>query len=306
MEIKFFESSLVKDKFALLIAKLHSVGLLAEYINDTIIKSSFFDCFENNNIEDFMNLSFENITKTIFKKEVVYDYSIDYINPYYWAGLSIMSIMMNLQIPLKRILLIMPLKEFLGAYEIYHEMHVSQLFDHYLELENKRSLLKILRKDANLSLSKISYLTDIKTSLLNLFDYSNATLFATSFSNLTKLSNLFDVSISVFRKKSSFVAFSQYVLQSKEFEPILINRVLEYFNINDDATHMAVYQYMDEKEIKKLLKQYKVIIDLSNPFGVIYISSNRVARKYLSNEEFIFIYQASIEKLKLDIGNHIF
>lgn len=208
MEIKFFEAPVIKEKFALLIAKLHSAGLLTDYINDTIIKSPFFDCFEKNDLEDFATLSFESITKAVFKKEVVYDYSLNYVNSYYWAGLSVMSIVMNLGMPLKRALLIMPLKEIVGAFDIYHEMHAEQFLNRYLELENERSLLKILRSSADLSVSKVSYLTGIKSSLLNLLDRSNDALFGTSLSNLAKLSQLFDISIDVFKRKSSLVPFS--------------------------------------------------------------------------------------------------
>lgn len=306
MEIKFFETSLVKEKFALLIAKLHSVGLLTDYINDTIVKSPFFDCFEKNVIEDFMNLSFENITKVVFKKDVIYDYSLNYVNDYYWAGLSVMNIMMNLEIPLKRILLIMPLKEIVGAYNLYHEMHVEQFLKHYSELENERCLLKILRNSVDLSISKISYLTGIKTSILSLMDYSNATLFGTSFSNLSKLSFLFKLPIDIFRKKSLFVPFSQYIFESKSFEPILVKNILDYFNIKEETTYTIIYNYVDEKEIKMLLKENKVIIDLSNPFGVIYLSSNRHTRKYLSKEEMSFIYKTSIETLKTQLNELIF
>ena len=306
MEHKFYEASLAKEKFALLIAKLHSVDLLTDYINDTLIQSSFFDCFEKNDLRDFMTLSFENITKEVFKKEVVYDYSLNYIDAYYWAGLTIMSIMMNLEVPMKRVLTIMPLKEIVGAYEIYHEMHIEQFLHHYLELENERSLLKILRSKAGLSIAKISYLTGIKTSLLSFLDYSNAALFGTSFSNLTKLSILFDQSIDLFKKKSTFVAFSSDILHSEAFKPLLMNRILRYFNMKDDVNYIVTYDYIDEKACRSLLKEHKVIVDLFNPYGIVYISSNRVVRKYFSIAEFSFIYQVSIQQLRLAINDIIF
>ena len=306
MENNLFEASLVKEKFALLIAKLHRVGLLTDYINDTIVHSPFFDCFEKNDLREFMTLSFESITKEVFKKEVAFDYSLNYIDDYYWAGLNIMNVMMNLDIPLKRILIVMPLKEVVGAFELYHEMHEERFLNHYLELESERSLLKLLRNTAGLPISKISFLTGIKASLLSLIDYSNATLFGTSFSNLTKLSVLFDISIDIFKKKSTFVAFSQYILQSKTFEPIFMNSILRYFNMKDDATYTVVYDYMDEKGYRTLLSKHKVIIDASNPYGVIYSASNRVQRKYMSKEEFAFIYKGSIEKLRLLTNELIF
>ena len=306
MEIKHFNSELVKERFALLIAKLHDASFLTDFINDVIIKSPFFDCFENNDLTDFMTLSFETITEKYFGKEVVYDYSHNLINAYYWAGLSIMEIMMNLEIPLKRILIVMPLKEIVALYEPYHEMHPEQFLKHYQELENQRSVLKLLRNDANLSISKISYLTNIKSSLLNIIDNSNATLFGTSFSNLTKLSRLFNVSISVFKKKTSYVPYSSLIINSKTAEPILVKYILTYFNFSSGDKITITKNYLEDKEIKNLLKHYKVVVDLSNPFGVLYISSNRINRKYLTKEEFSFIYLKTIDELKLQVEGLLF
>lgn len=306
MEIRLFEASAAKEKFALLIAKLHRAGLLIDYINDTMIRSPFFDCFEKNELDKFMTQSDETITRAVFKKEVIYDPSLNYVDEYYWAGLSVMSLMMNLAIPLKRILVLMPLKEVVGAYEVFHEMHPQRFLDHYAEKENERSLLKRLRKDKDLSISDIGRLTGIKTSALGFYDRSNAALFGASFPNLAKLSILLGVSIDAFRKESMFAPFSQYLLQSKAFEPILVEGILRYFKVKEGASYVVVDQYCEEKEIRKLLKDHKAIIDLSNPFGVIYVSSNRIRRRYLSKEEFLFLHKAAIEKLKARTNDLIF
>lgn len=306
MGIRLFEASLVKEKFALLIAKLHHAGLLIDYINDTIVRSPFFDCFEKNDIDDFMTLSFESITKEVFKKEVIYDSSLNYVDDYYWAGLSVMNVMMNLGIPLKRILIIMPLKEAVGAFEVFHQMHPARFLEHYLELESGRSVLKALRNEAGLSIPEIGYLTGIKTPILNVYNSSNSALLGGSFSNLTKLSVLFGVPVDAFRKESNFAPFSQYILHSKAFEPILIDGILGYFKIKEGASFVAVDRYLEEKETKALLKDHKVIVDLSNPFGIIRVSSNRICRKYLPDEGFRFIYKAAISKLKAQTDDLIF
>ena len=306
MEIKFFDAELVKERFATLLSKLHDAEFLTDYINDVIVKSPFFDCFENNNLIDFMTLSFETIAEKYFGKEVVFDYSHNLINEYYWAGLTIMEVMMNLEIPLKRILIVMPLREIVTLYEPYHEMHPMQFLRHYQEIEDQRNILKVLRNEANLSISKISYLTGIKAPLLNIMDNSNATLFATSFSNLTKLANLFNISISVLKKKTSFVPYSFSLLNSKTVEPILVNIILNYFNATSNDKHVVIHNYMEDKDIKNLLKEYKVVVDLSNPYGILYISSNRINRKYLTEEEFSFLYIKTIDELRLIVDGLLF
>ena len=76
---KLYDSSEVKEKFAMLLSKLHMANLLTDYINDTIVKSDFFDCFEKNDFETFMSLSIETIIENVFKEEVVFDYNKNYI-----------------------------------------------------------------------------------------------------------------------------------------------------------------------------------------------------------------------------------
>lgn len=304
MEIKLFDANDVKERFALLLAKLHDAGFLLDYINQVIVKSPFFDCFENNELTGFMNKSIETITKEVFGKEVIYNYSHNMINPYYWAGLSIMEIMMNINVPIKRILLIMPLKEIVGCFDVYHEMHPKQFVDHYLELENKRSLFRILRNEKDLSISKISALTGIKKSLLQYFDYSSSTFLATSFSNLNKLSRLFDVSLDVFKKNSNYIPYSSSIIFSKDYKSIFIKNIADYYGGKQNIT--AIDKYIDNKEARKLLNQHQIIVDISNPFGVIYISSNRIIRKYLNKEEFMFLYCNFIEVIKTKTAGLVF
>lgn len=305
MENKLFDYDKVKERFALLIAKLHDAGLPIDYINQVIVKSPFFDCFEKNDLNEFMTMSFETITEKIFGKEVVYDYSKEFINPYYWAGLEVMDVMANLEVPLKRILLIMPLKEIIGCFDVYHEMHHSQFLNHYQHIENSRNVLRVLRDDAGYSNSKISYLTGIKQSLLNIMDRTNATLFGTSFSNLTKLSQLFDVSIDVFKKKTSYLPYSDVLLKSKTFEPIFVKNILQYFNFDEADAFTISERYIEDKESRALLVNNKVIVSLSDPFGVIYVSSNRINRKYLAKEEFFFLYKKSLDELRIQVSEQI-
>ena len=77
--------------------------------------------------------------------------------------------------------------------------------------------------------------------------------------------------------------------------------ILAYFNFSTSDNIFITRNYLDEKEIKNLLKQYKTVVDLSNPFGILYKASNRINHKYLTKEEFTFIYLKTINELKLQI-----
>ena len=300
MENKYFETSDVKEKFALLISKLNEAGFLLDYINDTIIKSSFFDCFENNDLNDFMNLSFETITERIFGKEVVFSQMYNPINPYYWAGQTAMEIMMNYKVPLKRILLIMPLKEIVGSYTVYHEMNPIKFCEYYLQKEREKSIFKKLRRDNNLSIPNVSFLTAINPSILKIFDKSNDTLLSTSFRNIKRLANLFSLSSDVFKKESDYLPFSKYLINSKEFGSILCRNIMTYYGF-DSAKFLTINHYYDDKEIKVMLIDNKVIVDVSNPFGVIFYSSRKLTHKYLNEKEFYYIYRNTVN----DVAEYI-
>lgn len=303
---KTIDSSAIKEKFAFLVAKLHDAYLPIDYINLIMIQSPFFDCFENNDFEAFMSTSFETITKDIFNKEFYFDFSHDYINAYYWAGLQVMEIMMNLNIPFKRILLIMGLKEIVASYEVYHEMDTRQFIDRYLEVEKQKCLLKILRNKKRLSISQISFLTGIKKATLLSFDNSNQKLFATSITNLDKLAKLFNISIDIFKEKSSFIPYSLDILHSDVFKVILIRNILSYFNMDENAKIYVSNSFINNKKVRQILKENKYIIDLSDPYELVYISSNRVERKILSDNERIYLYQKSIDELKTTVSDLLF
>ena len=295
---KIYESSDVKEKFAILLSKLHHSNLLSEYINDMIVKSVFFDCFEKNDFEDFMTKSYESIVKEIFNIEIIFDYSLDYVNEFYWAGLIYMDLVFNYSVPLKRAMLILPLKEMVDLYYPYHEAHFSKACEYYLKLEKERSVLEVLRKEKNIQLSKLALITGINEKSLRIFATSNAALFATSFTSLVKLSNFFEVDISIFKTKSSCICYSDSFLRIERFRDIFVSNLLTYLGIRKKENVLYQYTDLDNKEIRKTLQKYDLIIMLFEPFGVIKTSNNVVTQKYISQTEFLFCYANTVDKYK--------
>lgn len=290
METRFYNSGDIKEKFATLIAKLHDAGFLTEYINEIMIQSSFFDCFEKNELSKFMDASFETIAASVFNKETIFDLNSPLSSEYYWAGLAIMDVVMNYHIPLKRFLLLFPLSDVVGSFNVFHEMHPIQFCEHYLAHEKRTSLLDILKKERGIKLSKVSDLTGISISSLRAFEKNNDALFATSFTNLSNLSKLFDINVDVFKKESSFQPFNLVMLQNPQFKEILVNNLLSYFNL-EGKTYKIIETFVDDKNKRLLLKKYNVLVDISNPFGVVYYSLNRMVYKYLNNNILFFIYK---------------
>ena len=303
---KMYDSSEVKEKFAVLLSKLHIANLLADYISDVIVKSDFFDCFENNNFDEFMSLSFETITETVFGEEVVFDYSKDYVNEYYWAGLEYMDLLFNYGVPLKRAMLVFPLIKMVDLYYPYHEAHSRKTCEYYLEVEKNTPILNILRTEKGIQLSKLSVITKINEKTLRLFDSSNAALFATSVGTLNKFANFFGVNLSVFMSKSSCVPFSESLLRNDEFRKIFKDEMLRYFGVKLNDSLKFIYDPLDSKELRKEIKTHKILVILSNPYGIAKMQNNKMTEKYLSDNEFLFVYSNAVETFKTKIDFLLF
>lgn len=303
---KMYDSSEVKEKFAVLLSKLHIANLLADYISNVIVKSKFFDCFENNDFEEFMTLSFETITETVFGEEVVFDYSKDYVNEYYWAGLEYMDLLFNYGIPLKRAMIIFPLIKMVDLYYPYHEAHSRKTCEFYLEKEKNTPLLNILRTERNIQLSKLAVITKINEKTLRLFDSSNAALFATNAVTLNKLANFFEVDLSVFMSKSSCVPFSESFLRNDEFREIFKDEMLRYFGVKSNDSLKFIYDPLDSKELRNEIKTNKLLAILSSPYGIAKMVNNKMVEKYLSDNEFLFIYSSTAQIFKTKIDKLLF
>lgn len=303
---KLYDSSEVKEKFAMLLSKLHMANLLTDYINDTIVKSDFFDCFEKNDFETFMSLSIETIIENVFKEEVVFDYNKNYINEYYWAGLEYMDLLFNYGVPLKRALIIFPVIKMVDLYYPYHEAHSSKTCLYYLDIERNTPILNILRNEKNIQLSKLSLITNINEKTLRLFDSSNAALFATSLSQLTRLANFFEVDISVFNTRSSCVPYSELFFKNDVFVEIFKDEMLKYFGVKQKGNVKYISEDFDTKELRKEMKNYNLLVFLSKPYGLAKMQNNKMIQKYLSDIEYLFIYSNTIQIFKTKIDSLLF
>ena len=306
MTNEYFDCEVAKERFALLVSKLHGAGLPDDYISKVLVESPFFDCFESNDLSSFLGESLESISARVFRKEAIYDYSSVPADPYYWAGLVVMGIMMNGRIPLKRVLLTMDLSEIVSCFAPFHEMSDERFLEYFLSLEKERSLLKRIREEKGLSLRKIAFLAGIKMPTLVRIDSSSEALFGTSFASLSALASLFALSGDVFKRTSSYIPFSFDLLKNGKMEEKLGKNICLYFSIPLEKGFSISHYYLNDKEAKGLLGEKGAIVDLSNPFGILYLSSNRLKRKFLSKEEFLFLYVKSSSELQKETGGLLF
>lgn len=217
MNIKFINILEIKKKFATLLSKLyHSASLSFENISDKIIDSPYFDFFERNDCDEFLNTSYEDICYVLFGCR--FNKDVDDIGPVYWSGFQYMNIMMNCRIPLKTIFLLMPLNEMVTYYDKFHEMNEKQMCDLFMTVYKSKSIMRELRNRTNLSLRQLAELTVVDINNLKYFEKESTYVLRCPHLVVTELTRAFNCSDFLFQGKTRFLPLSYQLLEDKEFK----------------------------------------------------------------------------------------
>jgi transcriptional regulator with XRE-family HTH domain len=89
----------------------------------------------------------------------------------------------------------------LDIYSIFHEMDTSSLVKYFFEIANKKTILRLLCEEKNISISKLSNQVEISANTLAKYNASDDALYNGSFMNIMKLVKYFDVPPSLFEKE---------------------------------------------------------------------------------------------------------
>lgn len=225
-QIDFIE---LKNKFSDYISKLYTNNNISlDCINNTIIQNDIFDFLENNNTNKFLSYSYEEFVYKLYKTNSIY-LKNEAISEIVWASKMFITLSLNLNMPLKTIALLCPLKEMVELFPAFHEMNDIQIIDHFKQNILKKSILKELKKLRNINTKKLSTITDININTLNSYEKNNEHLFNTSFNNISKIKNALNISYSFFKKESDFIPFSYTLLENDKIKNYLISFFNEYY-----------------------------------------------------------------------------
>ena len=268
-QIDFIE---LKNKFSDYISKLYTNNNISlDCINNTIIQNDIFDFLENNNTNKFLSYSYEEFVYKLYKTNSIY-LKNEAISEIVWASKMFITLSLNLNMPLKTIALLCPLKEMVELFPAFHEMNDIQIIDHFKQNILKKSILKELKKLRNINTKKLSTITDININTLNSYEKNNEHLFNTSFNNISKIKNALNISYSFFKKESDFIPFSYTLLENDEIKNYLISFFNEYYgkplNIKETYPILVLSDnkktyYIDDELLKiaykKAINKYLII-----------------------------------------------
>lgn len=300
--INYIDIYKLKDKFAKLLCRLYfnaNIGL--EGITNKIIYSKYFNCFEENNIEEFIVLNYEDIAKKLFNSDLRFVGEDNYNAALYWSGIQYINISLNLNIPLRQVFLLCPLNEMLTYFEVYHEMNNNVLIERYKKTISKKSILKRIRKDKGLTVKQLSFLSSISEMTIKYYEKENTNLFKASFENILSLTKALDIDYYLLIEKSNFIPISINLFNNTELRKNIFEDIFNYLQVknkkalcflennekNDKYNEDNLYFIKDilsSDEKKQLAKIYRNIVFIDDEISYYQKKSNIEIRILTQNE----------------------
>lgn len=252
----------LKDKFSDYLNKLYTNNKLSvDSISNTIIENNLFDFLEENKTREFLSCSYEEFVYKLYKINSIY-VNNSQISELIWASKMYLTLSLNLNIPLKTIVLLCPLKQMLKLFEVNHETNDIQTIDYFKTNVLNKSILKALRKLRNVTVRQLSIMTGININTLNAYEKNNTNLYNASFSNIQLMIQALNVSCSFFKKESSFIPFNYLLLENKQIQAHMLNFFNDYY----------------KKEVS--IKSIEPIIELNDKNKTIYVDEKLLSIAY--------------------------
>ena len=232
MNISFIKMSDLKSKFGKLLSFLyHNANLELDNINNKMIFSSFLDIFEENRLEDFMNMQNEDIARELFLNINVINSSSNDIGELYWSGIQYINLFLNYRIPLRTLFLVCPLKEMIKKYEIYHEMNEIEVCKDIIANEYEHnSILGYFRKRDRYSVRELSILANVPSTSIKYYEKYNGFLFGASNETISSFKRVLNIPHALLKRKSSFLPININTLEDKDFKESLLITFSNYLN----------------------------------------------------------------------------
>lgn len=163
-------------------------------------RSEFVSKIEKGQYDDYFNHPLEAIFFDITKQSIKKDESYGIYDDAYWCGYSYFELYLRIKKSFAFIFLKLSFSHMLDIYPMYHEMDISSLLEYFDELDQEKTIMRLLCEEKKASLTNLSDSTGINKATLAKYNASDEALYQASFQTIYKLSTFFDVPISLFVK----------------------------------------------------------------------------------------------------------
>ena len=179
------------DTLSYLISRSYSEGYSFDYIQKTIAYSKVISELEKSNITLIAFSSFEKTYSETFPLHDN-DFSFDVYNAFGWSGYVYMHLFLKMKITFEALFYLIPIKDMLDLYHLYHEMSISQL-DEYVSNQMKYTMLDIVMKRNDISTKDLAGITGLSISTISALRYNKRDIAKLEASKLLKISTALNV-----------------------------------------------------------------------------------------------------------------
>lgn len=180
------------DTLSYIIGRSINDGYSFSSIEKEIADSKMIKEFERSNITTIAFSSVEKLYSDIFPDSVNTGFKLNVYDVYGWVGLSYIHLFIEMQITFETLFIVLPIKEMINLYPLYHEMSFSQLLNHAKELIPYSYLDNIMKKQ-ELSTNELSQKTGIPFSTINQLRYGKRDIGKLESNKLLTLSKFLNV-----------------------------------------------------------------------------------------------------------------
>ena len=193
-----FDVKKVKESFARIFVLGIQYKINFHAFTKSLERSNFVKKIEEGQYDDYFNKSLEQIFFDVTGRIIDKDNSFGIYNDAYWCGYSYYELHARTQKSFAFIFLKLPLSKMMDMYSVYHEMDFSSLLEQFSRLDEEKTILRLLCEENGCSLSELSYETGINKATLIKYSASDEALYNGSFQTIYKISQFFNVPISLF------------------------------------------------------------------------------------------------------------
>lgn len=179
------------DTLSYLIGRSIKEGYSYDYIQKKISYSLVISELEKSNVTMIAFSSMEKIYHDIFP-DTPNDFTLDIYDIYGWMGYIYIHLFLHLKVTFEALFYIIPLKEMMNLYHLYHEMDFKHLVE-YAKEKMKYSLLDVILKQKKISNQKLALKTNLSLGTINALRYGNRDILKLEAHKLLILSNVLNI-----------------------------------------------------------------------------------------------------------------
>lgn len=189
----------VKEIFARIFVLAFQNKMNLRAFTNNLERSELATKIEKSQYDDYFNKPIEQIFFDITNKIIEKDTSFGVFDVAYWCGYSYFELQNRTKKSFAFIFLKLTLEKMVDLYPIYHEMDFSSLLQEFNQLNEEKTILRLLCEDKKCSLQKLSSEIEISKTTLSKYNASDEALYKGSFQAICKIATYFDTPISMFR-----------------------------------------------------------------------------------------------------------